>query len=46
VLAHIGYSLAFNTVRQPAKLPAPSRYELPRLDTRDVPKQPHAPAHA
>jgi peptidoglycan/xylan/chitin deacetylase (PgdA/CDA1 family) len=46
VLAHIGYSLAFNTVRQPATLPAPSRYELPRLDTRDVPKQPHAPAHA
>jgi peptidoglycan/xylan/chitin deacetylase (PgdA/CDA1 family) len=46
LLADIGYSMAFNTVRRAAELPAPSRYELPRLDTRDVPRQPEATVHA
>jgi peptidoglycan/xylan/chitin deacetylase (PgdA/CDA1 family) len=46
LLAQTGYSIAFNTVRQPAELPAPSRYELPRLDTRDVARQHEAEMHA
>jgi peptidoglycan/xylan/chitin deacetylase (PgdA/CDA1 family) len=46
VLADAGYSVAFNTVREPARLPAPSRYELPRFDTRDVVRQHEAQVHA
>jgi peptidoglycan/xylan/chitin deacetylase (PgdA/CDA1 family) len=45
-LADAGYSVAFNTVREPARLPAPSRYELPRFDTRDVVRQHEAQVHA
>ena len=36
VLAETGYSVAFNTVRQPVAVPAPHRYGLPRFDTRDI----------
>lgn len=46
VLAQAGYSIAFNTLREPAKLPAPSRYELPRFDTRDVVRRHEAQVHA
>ena len=46
VLAQAGYSIAFNTVRQPAQLPASARYELPRFDTRDVVRQYEAQVHA
>jgi peptidoglycan/xylan/chitin deacetylase (PgdA/CDA1 family) len=44
LLAGFGYSLAFNTVRAAARLPAPSRYEVPRFDTRDVERAVHAGA--
>lgn len=37
ILAEGGYSLAFNTVRRPASLGRDDRFELPRLDTRDLP---------
>lgn len=37
ILAETGYSVAFNTVRRVASLPGDGRYELPRLDTRDLP---------
>jgi peptidoglycan/xylan/chitin deacetylase (PgdA/CDA1 family) len=46
VLAQAGYSVAFNTVRAPARLPATSRYEVPRFDTRDVVQQHEAQVHA
>ena len=46
VLAQAGYSIAFNTVREPARLPAPSRYEVPRFDTRDVMRHYEARLHA
>lgn len=46
VLAEAGYSVAFNTVREAARLPAASRYELPRFDTRDVVRQHEAQVHA
>jgi peptidoglycan/xylan/chitin deacetylase (PgdA/CDA1 family) len=46
VLAQAGYSVAFNTVRQPARLPVPSRYEVPRFDTRDVVRHYEAQVHA
>lgn len=36
LLERAGYSIAFSTSRQHAELPAPSRYEVPRFDTRDV----------
>jgi peptidoglycan/xylan/chitin deacetylase (PgdA/CDA1 family) len=36
MLAQAGYSVAFNTVREPAPVPAVSRYEVPRFDTRDL----------
>jgi peptidoglycan/xylan/chitin deacetylase (PgdA/CDA1 family) len=36
LLERIGYSIAFSTNRQHAELPVPSRYEVPRFDTRDV----------
>ena len=37
LLAELGYSVAFNTVRQQVDTSADRRYELPRLDTRDLP---------
>lgn len=37
ILRDSGYSLAFNTVRRRASLDNGSRYELPRVDTRDLP---------
>lgn len=37
ILGECGYSSAFNTVRRPASLETDDRYELPRLDTRDLP---------
>ena len=40
LLAALGYSLAFNTVRRRVDVSFHRRYELPRLDTRDLP--PHA----
>lgn len=46
VLAEAGYSVAFNTVRDTARLPATSRYEVPRFDTRDVVRQHEAQVHA
>ena len=36
-LADLGYSLAFNTVRRRLQIGHDGRYELPRLDTRDLP---------
>jgi peptidoglycan/xylan/chitin deacetylase (PgdA/CDA1 family) len=36
VLEESGYSMAFNTVRREAVIGHEPRYELPRLDTRDV----------
>jgi len=44
LLAEYGYSVAFNTVREAARLPVPSRYEVPRFDTRDVERLVHAAA--
>jgi hypothetical protein len=32
-----GYSLAFNTVRRRVRIGGDGRYELPRIDTRDLP---------
>ena len=37
LLARPGYSVAFNTVRRRIAGGADHRYELPRLDTRDLP---------
>jgi peptidoglycan/xylan/chitin deacetylase (PgdA/CDA1 family) len=37
LLADLGYSMAFNTVRRQVDTSADGRYELPRLDTRDLP---------
>jgi peptidoglycan/xylan/chitin deacetylase (PgdA/CDA1 family) len=37
ILGETGYSVAFNTVRREAALPGDYRFELPRLDTRDLP---------
>ena len=37
LLVELGYSVAFNTVRRPVDASADRRYELPRLDTRDLP---------
>jgi peptidoglycan/xylan/chitin deacetylase (PgdA/CDA1 family) len=36
-LGELGYSLAFNTVRRRLRIGDDGRYELPRLDTRDLP---------
>jgi peptidoglycan/xylan/chitin deacetylase (PgdA/CDA1 family) len=36
VLERTGYSMAFNTVRRPIELARDGRFELPRIDTRDV----------
>ena len=36
-LGELGYSLAFNTVRRRLRIGHDGRYELPRLDTRDLP---------
>jgi peptidoglycan/xylan/chitin deacetylase (PgdA/CDA1 family) len=37
ILGDTGYSVAFNTVRRRADLLRDGRFELPRLDTRDLP---------
>jgi peptidoglycan/xylan/chitin deacetylase (PgdA/CDA1 family) len=37
LLARTGYSVAFNTVRRRIAVGADHRYELPRVDTRDLP---------
>jgi peptidoglycan/xylan/chitin deacetylase (PgdA/CDA1 family) len=37
LLAELGYSVAFNTVRRQVDTSADGRYEVPRLDTRDLP---------
>lgn len=37
ILRESGYSLAFNTVRRRVKPGRENRYELPRVDTRDLP---------
>jgi peptidoglycan/xylan/chitin deacetylase (PgdA/CDA1 family) len=37
ILRDSGYSLAFNTERRRLRVAADGRYELPRLDTRDLP---------
>jgi peptidoglycan/xylan/chitin deacetylase (PgdA/CDA1 family) len=37
LLGDSGYSMAFNTERRPAQLDRDGRFELPRLDTRDLP---------
>jgi peptidoglycan/xylan/chitin deacetylase (PgdA/CDA1 family) len=37
ILGDTGYSLAFNTVRRRADVRADGRFELPRVDTRDLP---------
>ena len=36
-LGDLGYSLAFNTVRRSLRIGHDGRYELPRVDTRDLP---------
>jgi peptidoglycan/xylan/chitin deacetylase (PgdA/CDA1 family) len=50
LLARSGYSVAFNTVRRRIAVGADPRYELPRVDTRDLPPytagEPAAPALA
>jgi len=42
ILRDGGYSVAFNTVRRRVSLGDDDRYELPRIDTRDLP--PYSPA--
>lgn len=37
ILRESGYSLAFNTVRRRVSLDEDNRFELPRIDTRDLP---------
>jgi peptidoglycan/xylan/chitin deacetylase (PgdA/CDA1 family) len=37
LLERLGYSVAFNTVRRPIALDRDGRFELPRVDTRDLP---------
>lgn len=37
ILGEAGYSMAFNTVRREAQLGVDGRFELPRVDTRDLP---------
>jgi peptidoglycan/xylan/chitin deacetylase (PgdA/CDA1 family) len=37
LLGELGYSCAFNTVRQPVHPDRGARFELPRFDTRDLP---------
>jgi peptidoglycan/xylan/chitin deacetylase (PgdA/CDA1 family) len=37
ILEESGYSVAFNTVRRRARLNDDPRFELPRVDTRDLP---------
>lgn len=44
VLRDSGYSMAFTTVRRPVRIGADNRYELPRVDTRDL--QVSAASHA
>jgi peptidoglycan/xylan/chitin deacetylase (PgdA/CDA1 family) len=45
ILSAAGYSMAFNTVREPVRLPVASRFELPRFDTRDVRRLAEMPTH-
>jgi peptidoglycan/xylan/chitin deacetylase (PgdA/CDA1 family) len=45
-LAECGYSMAFNTVRREIVFGQDGRYELPRLDTRDVARAYEVPAGA
>jgi len=42
LLGHLGYSLAFCTVRRRANTATDGRFEVPRIDTRDLP--PHVSA--
>jgi hypothetical protein len=49
ILKDTGYSLAFNTVRRRLNVVEDNRYEVPRVDTRDLPpytatEPPPAPA--
>jgi peptidoglycan/xylan/chitin deacetylase (PgdA/CDA1 family) len=44
--AECGYSFAFNTVRRDARVGEDPRFELPRFDTRDVPRGDEVPASA
>ena len=37
ILEQTGYSAAFNTVRRPIEIGRDGRFELPRMDTRDLP---------
>jgi len=46
VLEECGYSMAFNTARRDAMIGVDARYELPRFDTRDVPRAEEARAGA
>jgi peptidoglycan/xylan/chitin deacetylase (PgdA/CDA1 family) len=47
ILRESGYSAAFNTVRRRASAGDDNRYELPRIDTRDLPPYTTSePAHA
>jgi len=46
VLAECGYSMAFNTVRREIVFGQDQRYELPRVDTRDVARAYEVPAGA
>jgi peptidoglycan/xylan/chitin deacetylase (PgdA/CDA1 family) len=40
LLGDLGYSVAFNTVRRTVDAAADGRFELPRVDTRDLPPHP------
>jgi peptidoglycan/xylan/chitin deacetylase (PgdA/CDA1 family) len=46
LLDECGYSTAFNTVRREALIGSDSRFEIPRFDTRDVPRQDEVAAGA
>lgn len=46
ILDEAGYTMAFNTVRRDAVIGADPRFELPRFDTRDVPRGTEVPARA
>ena len=46
LLQEYGYSMAFNTVRREAQVGTDARFELPRFDTRDVPRTDEVTARA
>lgn len=46
LLQESGYSMAFNTVRREAQVGTDARFELPRFDTRDVPRADEVTARA